>query len=816
MPELILSDMRYGQQADGGIRDDALKSFRRLVNYDVIFGGEYPRLRVRPGFSRWNATALPGVASQLYSFADMDQNWHLLARCPDSGDYYWYEASEAGVHTQLSAYEATGRKAVVQFGNRVFLGTDGTDTDDPGMIWTSDAELSGAPYSYRLGIKKPEGEVAIGEITGHGNPTNSRDDYMYIDTSGQRKLGIKYTVGANDEVVSGILIQCRNYAQTYAGNWRVKVYTDNSGKPSATLVDLNAVSDQRAVAGFNSGSFSYELFIFATKFTLTATDTYWFVLEADTAYYDNYYLTVPVQANNFFGMIATTYPPYIHGETLMYDNVADTWNSGSGEEAIFYLGGLDPSKYYGYICTYYNSVHSIESRLSDEARYSPTSGVIPRLLYYDIIEDPQVDKVRIYRREMDALEDSEDDITDEYKYVGELEISAQYASTFLDDGNPTGRLGGYLQTQDHYCIDDTAPEDEEGRQEAIVPSCACWWKGRMWVGRDGSNQLAFSKVLEQDGATGLLGTSSPDFFPLQNEMVIPEPADPIDLYPLSNDQLIVYMSNDTIYSIFGGDQSLNPPADFAIVELSKTHGLIGMGSFTPMVSQHYYMSRDGIYSLQGAGAVKPEHESEVNDSIIATVQNQYLRNTRMITVGNEIWSLLDYDNDGDLDTIMILSLEREIPSRGLYERHWKMYQYPVGLTDLCVRNTGDEYRQIYAGDADNSYILELGTGTLGNSSAITAWLESHDLKAPNLAMIYQIEIDGYCPDESAMPTYTWELTDNAGNTKSGTMSPTGNEDVRGHRSGTRLKRPVSVRAKLTQVSTKADELRAIVLSHTGE
>jgi hypothetical protein len=815
MPKLVIKDMKYGQQADGGVREDALSSFRRLVNYDIIFGGETPRLRVRPGYNRYNAVPLAGIAEQVHSFVDMEQNSHIIARVDNDR---WYAVREAGAHFALSTFDATGRQPVTQFGDRLFLGTDGTDPDDSGMIWTDDTQISGSPASFRLGIKRPAGVLGVETVLKEGNTRVSTDFMgMYADRT---KFAIKYLNATLNQSIRTIAIKVMlqgGFVQL-PGSWQVRIYADNAGEPSDTRFHDDAISGWSEVMYFDHviamANATYREFVFPVTIDIPAGTTVWFVIEGDDTYFDNVIYHDPVAPADFFGALVFAAGAAEYGDTLFYHPGTDTWNAavGGNFEAVFYLGGIDHTKWYDYVYTYLNADYSIESRPSEAVRITPTATHGIKISGIVASSDPQADSVvRIYRREVEEEATPEADITDVYHFVAEIPTGYLHF-----DYKDTDALGALLQTENHYCLDDFAGQGEEGRKAAIVPSCACFWKGRIVVGISGSNELSFSKVFEQDGATGLIGTSSPDFFPLTNTIEIPEPAEPVDLYPLSNDQLLVYMSNETIYSIYGFDQPLNPPADVARSAISQTHGLVGMHAFTPLISKHWIMTRDGLISIEGIGALKVSKESETNNSILAAIENQYLANTRMLAVGNEIWMLIDTNNDGDHDTILILSLEREILDRGLYDRHWKMYQYDVDLRDFCMKNTGDEFRQVYAADADNNYILELNIGTDDNGSQITAWLESHDLTAQNIVMIDGLEIDAYYPDESAIPDYTWTLEDHPGNTESGVMDGiTGNEDVRGHKTGTRLARPISVRAKISQDATKANEIRAILIHYNG-
>lgn len=808
MPNLVIKDMKFGQQADGGLRADATQSFYRLVNYDVIFRGDTPRLRIRPGYERWNDGVLPGKPLQLHSFTDLSQRSHLITRT-DTTDK-WYEARETGAHMTISSFTASEDKPVVQFGDRLFLGTDGSDADDPGMIWTDHDELYGGDSSHRLGIKPPTDPPVITSVAANGNPATPALGPIINDTT-QQKIAIPYNVGVTDEKIDSIFLSVRLYDPTSekTGSWYVRCETNDGGDPSGILVEENARTGESAVRYFGIGLHEYKRFQFDKKITLTASTVVWFIISGDEDYYDNFQDAGIL--SDFYGNLASNAVPN-QGPVHYWDGAS--WNTGTFE-AVWYIGGLLTTRAYGYKYTYLNSTHNIESRPSNESRSEISEENIFHVSGFLHSSDPQVDKVRIYRRYSTEIDALEDDITDEWKFVAEVNEGTAYY-----DSLSTENLGSYLQTTDHYCLDETvddADEDDIGRESVIIPKCACWWKGRMWVGVSGSHKLKYSKVLEQNGATGLLGESAPDFFPLENEVEMPEPAEPVDLYPLSNDQLIVHMSNETTYVIYGGDMSMNPPPDLTMSAISQTHGLIGHRAFTPMGAKHFVLSRDGLYSYEGVGKVTPIYESAMNSSIIGDVENQYLINSRLIALANEVWILLDWDNDGDLDTILILNMEREIPEKMLFQRHWKMYQYDVKITDICSISTGDEFREIYIGDAENNYIMKVNIGTTDNENAITAWFESHDLTSRDLAMIDQIEIDPYYPDQSTIPDYDWTLIDSNDNEETGSMTNIANaDDVRGHRSGVRMRRPVSVKVRISQDATKANEIRSVLISYTGE
>jgi len=810
MPQLILNNLRKGQLADGGTREDALLGLRRLVNADLVYGGETVDLQMRAGYERWNSIALPELATQLRVFIDQQRNQNMLIISDDK----WYDAKKNAAHVWISNFAATPPRPYAQWGNRAFLGTDGADDDDPGVLWTSNAALATATRAYRLGIKRAEEPPNLEIHDKEGNRPAATTVYPLMAT--QTRIAIKYKPSLN-QTVKEIYIKCRRAApsQTKAGAIRVRIYTDDGGKPSSTLVHEDAISNwfqiskMDYVAAINNAS--YKVYVLRDFINLDAGVNVWFVIDGDDAYWDNLVYLSGDPFRDFYADIGAA-AGIKYGGTIAYNPAVPEWTTPGASEATWYLGGISHEKWYDYVYTYYNTTHQSESRPSDATRISPNEFQGVYLSGYITPTDPQVDKIRFYRREVEAEDTADEDITDRYKFVAELTIG--YLS---NDTTSTRFLGAVLQTLDHYPLDDFSAEEEEGlRTVAPLPSCMCMWKGRLWIGENDNNRLGYSKVFEEDGKTGMLGLSSPDYFPLDNVMEVPEPAYPINLYPVSNDMLLVQMSNDKTYVIYGGDQALNPPADFTIRPL--VHSNSGFGVWCGTLWGHFmaYLSRAGIYMVSGFGSMRPDYISEENQSILDTVSNTNLDSSIMLAVGNEIWTLIDFDNDGALDTILIVDMQRNVPTQKLYDRPWKMYQYDVTLNDIFVSTGDDDFQQVYAADAENKYILELRKNTTDNGSAISAWYESHDLVAPNQSMIYQLDIDAYYPDETAIPTYTWLLTSHSGRTQTGTMAPTSNEDVRGHRTGVRLKDATSVRAKITQVSTKADKIRGIYISHNGE
>ncbi|MHC4464631.1 MAG: hypothetical protein ACYS30_24845 [Planctomycetota bacterium] len=486
--KLTQNNFSKGMIRDSALDEDRLFSLRTMKNYKVLY--QDGRLEVRNGYTRWNSTELIAPATQLLWFADLNDNEHLLAILGDAlNSDRWYDVNESGAHTRIEDPVATAPRPIEQFGNRVFFGTDTT------WLWTDDTALTGADLSYRVGIVRPSPGILISSTTARGH-IDSPDFGEELTTTIGRKLAIQYDVGASDELVQSIHVLVQWFGQPYDGAWTCRIRTDNAGEPSTTLVDDKAISFPEAVANnFSNGSWDYTEFQFKGEITLDANSTVWFEFEGDDDYYDNYKLVAP---NQFYGSIGSEGATGNHdfGPIFEWSHAGQTWAASATDgEGIFYLSSLDTTLAYGYVVTFFNSTYGIESRQSEEERQVLTDVTSHFTVSTPTTTDDQVDKVRIYRREMTNIEDVEDDITDTYKLVAEIDKGTAY-----DDSIGTGYLGGELQTQDHYRYDETDDSGEDIRSTALLPDVAVRWKGRIWFAEASDNNLHFSKILEEDGA----------------------------------------------------------------------------------------------------------------------------------------------------------------------------------------------------------------------------------------------------------------------------------------------------------------------------
>jgi hypothetical protein len=783
---LRIDNFSLGLRRDSALVEDRMPSMRTLKNWEILYTDG--RLRIRPGYTRWNGTELEATATQLFWFADLSGNEHLVGILDDAmHNGQWYKIAESGAHTRFDTQIATARQPIIQVKDRIFYGVDSGGAT-AAFMWADDTSL-GAGAAYRVGIARPQTAHTITPTTATGH-THEGADTVYMDRTDQRKLAIQYDVGATDVEIESIhaWVQMPNVAfQAVDGGWDCKAFTNNGGEPSTTLADDNAVADYMKVGNFASSG-DYKRWQFRGKFTLSANTTYFFVFEGDYNYYENADNAELIGYMGVEGVAAQTYGPMQE-----YDAGAGSWGVvGGGKEGIFYLGGIDTTKSYGYVITWLNSTYGIESRPSVEVRAN--MGLATDFtVSTPATADDQVDKVRIYRREMDDIEDTESDITDTYKFVGEVAEGASYVDYWSTEG-----LGAELQTQDHYLFDETDDDGDEIRTAALVPDVAVHWKGRVWFAEANDNVLHFSKKLEKDGRTGLTGDPIPDYFPLDNKLEIEEPSDIVGLLALSADELAIYFRNTSVWLLRGTDSVLNPPPDIVKRQVLTDIGLVAPAAVDSLRSRHVFLSRNGLYTFDGT--THREFLSSSVQSILDAIADANLDDSVLVTRGDSVWLAVDEDEDGSLENIYILDVQGERVS-------WRLYNYGVNIYDMVVRKTGTEYKTILASDADNKYILKLEDGTTDNGEAIVAEVEPQDLTARNLATIYEISIDAYYPN--VPPVYEGEVTDGRGDTHPFELTPVSVDDIAGHKAYPLITSPIGARVKITQRSINQNELRAI-------
>jgi hypothetical protein len=789
---------RIDNFSKGMIRDATLVEtkpvLRTIKNYRYDYDGDLVKLLVRKGYDNFNANVLSNAPQQLYLYRDLENNEHLLGIVHTGtpvSEYRWYDINETGTNIPISEEEATPRKHAMSFLGRAFLGTDGTGSDI-GWRWADNTSIL-AGVSYRVGIKKPDEVFAATAVavSGHTVSVASIAD-VELNTTTRRRIGIKLTLTETTKMASISVGMNKPTVAASAGNVRIIIYNDSGGSPGTTVVDTDAYSSWWPVAMFNveGGPLANDLrlFTFLSNFELAA-GTYWAVIVGDNTYYDNY------NAAAFYANMVYDQPGGT-GYVKLYNNGTSTWTD-SNYQIYYQINGLDDSKFYDYVMTYYNSTYGIESRPSDPVRIDPAASLPAIELYGPTPGDAQVDKIRFYRRYMDNADDSEADITDTYKYVGETAIG-----NTLIDNIPTENLGADLQTQNHYCFDDTDDSGEELRDAALVPHVVTAWKDRIWFAEQNKNILYFSKILEEDGATGWTGKAIPDYFPLGNKIEIPESSSIIGLMQLSDDSLVIYFKNGAVWILEGGNDIYNPPSDFALRQVLTDTGLLAQAGLDSIRGRHVYLAQEGVYSFSGTS--DPVYLSQEVQSIFDAVQTSYLDDTIIATMGEEIWVLYDSNNDGVKDKILVLNILRSSPT-------WRLYDFGRGFNDIVVRSLGNTFRTVLAADATTGYVWELENGTTDNGLPIETEIETHEIRAGNRLSITGVELDGYYPNVPAQ--YQVTIAEHNGRTNLFSIMPSDSEDIRGHRTGCRITTGPTAKVKIQGRSVNEDKLISLQIEY---
>lgn len=762
--QLRIDNFSLGMRRDGSLTQDRMWSMRTLSNYDILY--EEGRLKVRKGYGRWNTNVLPasGVATQLHRFEDMSSHKHLLGIC--NGDDRWYAISETGNHVKLTDEIATARRPIVNVDNRCFFGTDYD------LYWTDDTAIAGATTNYRVGIERPddtpgvEARNGIGNIVGLTLPVDGNPATYYQITSVLRRRAASIYNCTETKTFYGIMVVWMpHYTGGETGQFRLLVYNDVAGKPGSLISD-DLATDWSAVLPTEGGvpvvsGTVFNLFLpFQKGYEFQSGTTYWIVVEGNSDYYTNYHVA------NFFICFASDAPAA--GQAYAWNGSA--WVADSGRLG-FSMGGMADDNYYEYVVTYLNSTYGSESRPSRRSERIKRDTYVKNKIRvtWTAPSDGQIDKVRIYRRQVGTdpnIVDSE--ITDLYSLVGEAVVG----SLLYDDTTEQDYVLGGLQTADHYLYDYIDEDPDSDKATAIIPAYIALWKGRIWLAPWNSNRFYYSKKLEEDGASGLTGDSIYDYFPLENYDNIPEPSDIVGIHPLSYDRLAFYMGNESVYIVTGADQPLNPPPDLYIQRAMSDNGLIAERGITEFSNMHVYMGRHGVHGFNGTGNI--QYISEFIESVFSNIQNQYIDDSILASMGKEIWALVDDNNDGALESIYIYDTRPQINA-------WRKYSYGRALKDLCLWRTGGTFQTMLAADATTGYILELNNGTDDNGSNITALVETHNLRVPRLGTIWQVFIGAYY--EGTPGTYTLTTTKHDGTTNSTTRTPSSNNDLAKHRIG---------------------------------
>jgi len=790
---LSLSDFALASVPDAALRKDRLYTLRRLQNYFVDY--EMGKLVVRKGYTKWNEKALPAPGTQIHIFQAANTERVLVI-----SDNKWYVAHQTTLDPQLIVDEtATSPRPILTVEQRCLFCTD-TDA-----YWTDMDQLTG-PNAFNLGIEKPTSTSIINSVAPDGNyaswvepPCVSGINLYDINVVTQKKISSRIIVTRDTLIMS---LQARIaffYALDKSGSIKMRIETDDGGKPSGTLafdgaetnwIPVQSIYDDHPPSTW--GDYVWYSFPFKQSFTLELGTVYHAVIEGDNSYYDNYNAGA---GDKFF--VAFGYTNATGGFNY---SEAHGWSSSPMNYA-YYLSGLDDQHIYDYCFTWYNIKYGIESRPSDKRRVKTASAYSTFLISSPQPSDVTVDKIRIYRREFDSdlgMSATDDEITDTYKLVGEINGSALVIPPNIVDSASTSALGAELQTQDHYTIRDTDDTGSGFRESALIPNVWCIWKGRVWFAEKDSNILYMTKKLEEDGATGITGDPIPDFVPLTNKLETGYPYSIIGILPLQSDQMAIYFKNGSVWLLWGCDKPTNPPDDYSLKEMASIQGAIATKAICNVRGSHTFVSRDGIYVFNGNP--DPESLSRSIDSLLKEITTANLEKSVLMLYGNELWALLDLNNDGVSDTVYILDLSREVAT-------WRYYEYHDNITDFVVKNSSTSQRTILA-VTDTNYIYELEKGQTDNYYPINVMVELHNLRLPSQIMITEISIKANYPGNPQ--PYVLTLTDHAEETTEYFLNPSSSYDVRGHRTGCRGVSPISLRVKLEQKNIlDANELWSI-------
>jgi hypothetical protein len=808
MENFILGMRRDGSLTQEAERDEnlganpyILHSLKTLENYDISY--EDGSLVTRDGYERYNTIVLADNPKQIFYHTNLTRTENIILGIVGNK---WYKIMEATAHEKVIDEVATltdgFKKPIFSWGDRVFFATD------VGWYWTDSDRLYDAEDNkyYQAGIDKPNGSLRLETIAPPGQLNPTANHYIPLTRVDKRKIAFAFIPG-HQITINQIHVNMRRWAPSGTegtGSVKLTIYANYGGKPSNLYI---AKSDFLPTTNIQYQYFQNHSFYFRESFTLQSGILYWGVVEGDDAYYDAFVMAhggEPIESTDFFIGLGNYHGASpIYGESLVWDTTpaTDFWDTVTDSEVAFYISGLIAERIYEYVLTYVNSTYQIESRPSSYSRvYITANKSVVFIAGYPSTSDDQVDKVRIYRRILNEDYEIEDDtstITDTYKFLKEIDIGDYFWDSMNDD-----YLGAELQTFDHYRITE-GDDTNDNFRGAIIPAGACIWKGRVWVFEKNNNVLYFSKKLEEDGRSGLTGDSIPDYFPLENQLQIEEESALLAIKPLANDQLAIYFRNGTIYVLWGMDEILNPPSEYSLRPMVYGLGLISSWGLTEYKSMHVYISRHGLYAF--TGAPNPEYLSESIQSILNDISDTNLAKAIVIARGEEIWLLVDNDNNGYNDTIYILDLQRSV-------KPWRRYTYNTNVSDLLVKTLSSSSKDVLAIDEDNKYIMELNIGTLDDGAPINSYLESHRQKVKD-AFIYELEIKDRYDSTDVPASYDFLITDHTQQGKHQEINPSSAMDERGHKVGTRLKSSGSFNVRLDQISVQKVDLHGIYIRY---
>ncbi len=131
-----------------------------------------------------------------------------------------------------------------------------------------DIRSSRTGSNIKLGITKAETEDQV-------QVTYNDEQALGDSTNNELREAQSFQIGAG-KVVSAVEVRVGTIYNTPAGNWTVTIQTDNAGVPSGTLAHANA-----SVVVPPPSANSVKKISFANPFPLSASTTYWAVIDSD-------------------------------------------------------------------------------------------------------------------------------------------------------------------------------------------------------------------------------------------------------------------------------------------------------------------------------------------------------------------------------------------------------------------------------------------------------------------------------------------------------------------------------------------------------
>ena len=201
----------------GMIPDAALVETRPVLhtikNFRYIYDGDVVRLCTRKGFTKFNAVDTAYPIQQLYVYRDLENNEHILGIMYDATNptyNRWYRIAKTGSHVAITDEHTTARQHIIDVDGRVFFGTDG-DGADTGWRWADNTSIV-ANTSYRVGIKKPSGELTLARRANDGRVATPDPSTMFVmNKTTQRYLAFPF-VAPRDMDVGNVRITTRAFA----------------------------------------------------------------------------------------------------------------------------------------------------------------------------------------------------------------------------------------------------------------------------------------------------------------------------------------------------------------------------------------------------------------------------------------------------------------------------------------------------------------------------------------------------------------------------------------------------------------------------